>query len=194
MGRDRSFDEAEILEKVADVFSVNGFAGTSVAMLADATGLGKQSLYNTFGDKEALYIKAVGCAAARFGKAVKKMQAADTGAQAMQIFFSEIALLCASNLAPERVCIVSAGLLESIGAPEIQAALERKWGGTHELVRSTIERGQRDGSIANPAPSVVLADMMMSIMSGMRVAAKVESSRARLSSTVDLALQMLATP
>jgi TetR/AcrR family transcriptional regulator, transcriptional repressor for nem operon len=194
MGRERSFDEAEILERAANVFSVSGFSGTSVAMLSDATGLGKQSLYNAFGDKEALYLKAMECAVNRFGKAVVKMQNAETGAEAMRIFFSEIAVLCSSNLAPERVCMVSAGLLEAIDAPEIQSALERKWAGTHELVRSTIERGQRDGSIQNRAPSVALADIMMSIMSGMRVAAKVESSRARLPATVELALQMLAKP
>ena len=45
MSRERSFDEAEVLERAADAFSVHGYAGTSVAILAAATGLGKQSLY-----------------------------------------------------------------------------------------------------------------------------------------------------
>jgi TetR/AcrR family transcriptional regulator, transcriptional repressor for nem operon len=191
MGRDRSFDESEILEKAADAFSLHGYSGTSVAMLTEATGVGKQSLYNTFGDKEALYLRSVDCATARFYGAVQRVQKAKNGRLALEIFFTEIAMLCASNDAPKRVCIVSAGLLESVEVPEIQAALERKWNSTHEVIRSSIERGQKDGSILNMSPSIELADMMMSIMSGMRVAAKVEGSRSRLKATVALTLRIL---
>jgi TetR/AcrR family transcriptional regulator, transcriptional repressor for nem operon len=193
MGRERHFDEAAILEKAADTFSVHGFSGTSVAMLSDATGLGKQSLYNTFRDKESLYLKAIECATARFGRAVTRMQEAKKGRLAVEIFFTEVALLCASKNAPETVCVVSAGLLEAIDAPNVQAVLERKWNSTHELLRSSIERGQKDGSIRNQTASIELADIMMSIMSGMRVAARVESSRNRLMTTVQLSLRILDT-
>jgi TetR/AcrR family transcriptional regulator, transcriptional repressor for nem operon len=193
MGRDRAFDESEILEKAADVFSLHGYSGTSVSMLTEATGLGKQSLYNTFGDKEALYLKSVECATARMVQAVQRVQAAANGRLAMQIFFGEIAMLCASKHAPERVCVVSAGLLESVDTPEVRAVLERKWNSTHELIRSSIERGQKDGSIRNRSPSIELADMMLSVMSGMRVAAQVEGSRKRLSATVVHTLRILDT-
>jgi TetR/AcrR family transcriptional regulator, transcriptional repressor for nem operon len=193
MGRDRSFEESAILEKTADTFSLHGYAATSVAMLTEATGLGKQSLYNTFGDKEALYLKSVECATARLTDAIARVQAAPSGRAALEIFFAEIAMRCSSGDGPTRACIVSAGLLESVDAPEIQATLERKWNSTHELVRSSIERGQRDGSIKNRSPSVELADMMMSIMSGMRVTAKVQASRSRLHATVALTLQILDT-
>ena len=37
------------------VFWRQGFAGTSIADLVEATGLQRQSLYNTFGDKQALF-------------------------------------------------------------------------------------------------------------------------------------------
>ena len=54
-GRPRSFDESEVLEAAMQVFWDHGFDGSSVRALEDATGLGRQSLYNTFGDKRALF-------------------------------------------------------------------------------------------------------------------------------------------
>jgi TetR/AcrR family transcriptional repressor of nem operon len=54
-GRPRSFDEADVLEHATQVFWTQGFEATSVADLEAATGLGRQSLYNAFGGKRALY-------------------------------------------------------------------------------------------------------------------------------------------
>jgi TetR/AcrR family transcriptional repressor of nem operon len=59
MPRERCFSEPEVLDRLTDVFSTHGYAGTSLALLQEATGLGKQSLYNTFGDKQSMYLQAI---------------------------------------------------------------------------------------------------------------------------------------
>lgn len=48
-----------ILEKAANVFSVNGYAGTSLDDLMQATQLTKGGIYNHFGSKEALAVEAL---------------------------------------------------------------------------------------------------------------------------------------
>lgn len=58
-GRPREFDEAEALEQIMHVFWAKGFEGASLADLMAATGLQKGSLYAAFGDKRALYLKAL---------------------------------------------------------------------------------------------------------------------------------------
>lgn len=58
-GRPRKFDEAEVLALVRDTFWNNGYAATSVDDLATATGLNRPSLYAAFGDKHALYLRAL---------------------------------------------------------------------------------------------------------------------------------------
>ncbi len=55
-GRPRSFDPAEVLDRVRIVFMDKGFAGASLDELAEAAGLNRPSLYAAFGDKEQLYI------------------------------------------------------------------------------------------------------------------------------------------
>ncbi|KPF69390.1 TetR family transcriptional regulator [beta proteobacterium AAP99] len=191
MARERSFSEPEVLQRAADVFSTHGYGATSVAMLCEATGLGKQSLYNAFGDKQALYLKSVDCAVGRFGAAVAAMKAAPDGRAALQSFFDGLVHVCASGEPALKSCIVTTGLLESVDDPALRLSLQAKWQATHELLRGTIERGQKDGSVRNAAPSAELADLLMSLMSGLRVTARVDDSRARLQRSADLAMAML---
>lgn len=59
LGRPREFDEEQALAQVLDVFWVKGFEGTSMSDLVAATKLKKGSLYAAFGDKRAIYLKAL---------------------------------------------------------------------------------------------------------------------------------------
>ncbi len=50
------FDKEEVLDRAMNLFWKKGYNGTSIRDLEKATGLGKSSLYNTFGGKEALFL------------------------------------------------------------------------------------------------------------------------------------------
>ena len=58
-GRPRAFDPDSVLETVLEMFWMRGFANTSLDDIAAATGVSRPSLAATFGDKEALYLKAM---------------------------------------------------------------------------------------------------------------------------------------
>src|SRR4051812_27330446 len=59
MARPREFDTDAALDGAIGVFREHGFEGSSAQMLVDAMGIGRQSLYATFGDKWQLYRSAV---------------------------------------------------------------------------------------------------------------------------------------
>ena len=59
MARLREFDEKAAIAAVEALFWEKGFEGTSYADLTKATGLGKGSLYSAFGNKQALYKRAL---------------------------------------------------------------------------------------------------------------------------------------
>ena len=59
MGRPREFDVEAALTKIMDVFWAKGFEGATLNDLVNATGLKKGSLYAAFGDKRAMYLKAL---------------------------------------------------------------------------------------------------------------------------------------
>lgn len=191
MPRERAFSEAEVLDRLTDVFSTHGYTGTSLALLQEATGLGKQSLYNTFGDKQAMYLQAIDCAARRAARMTAGMQAAPDGRAALQCFFDALVQGCASDEPAQQACIVTGGLLEGLDEAPLAWALTSRWQATHELLRATVERGQRDGSIASAAPSADLAELLIALVSGLRVAARAGRSRAQMQRLVVTAFQVV---
>ncbi len=58
-GRPRNFDEATALEQAMTAFWRHGYDAVSLDDLQDATGMARQSLYRTFGDKRSLFLRAL---------------------------------------------------------------------------------------------------------------------------------------
>ncbi|AXB78908.1 TetR/AcrR family transcriptional regulator [Novosphingobium sp. P6W] len=59
MARPKEFDVDVAVAAAAGVFKDHGYEGTSAQMLVDAMGIGRQSLYDTFGDKWGIYCAAM---------------------------------------------------------------------------------------------------------------------------------------
>jgi TetR/AcrR family transcriptional repressor of nem operon len=59
MARPKEFDQEKALRKAIRLFSKQGFAATSTDALMRVMGVGRQSMYDTFGDKRALFLKAL---------------------------------------------------------------------------------------------------------------------------------------
>lgn len=59
MPRTKEFDPDEVLEQAMELFWEQGFEATSAQDLVDCTGLNRSSLYNTFGSKQELYLRAL---------------------------------------------------------------------------------------------------------------------------------------
>jgi len=59
MTRVKAFNRDQALKRALELFQARGYGATSIQDLVDAMGIGRQSLYDTFGDKDALYREAL---------------------------------------------------------------------------------------------------------------------------------------
>jgi AcrR family transcriptional regulator len=59
MGRPRSFDRDQVLERAVVTFWEHGYDATSVSLLSERMGISTPSLYTAFGDKRALFLEAL---------------------------------------------------------------------------------------------------------------------------------------
>lgn len=58
-GRPREFDENHALLRAMEVFWSHGFEPASISTLVDHMGVNAQSIYNCFGDKNQLFVRAL---------------------------------------------------------------------------------------------------------------------------------------
>lgn len=58
-GRPRQFDPDEALSRIMELFWEHGYEATGLSDIIAATGMGKASLYAAFGNKQAMYLKAL---------------------------------------------------------------------------------------------------------------------------------------
>lgn len=59
MSRHKQFDREDALQKAMEVFWSRGYEGASIQDLVGHMGINRQSIYDTFGDKHALYQQAL---------------------------------------------------------------------------------------------------------------------------------------
>ena len=59
MARQKEFDQEKALRKAVRLFSQQGFAATSTDELMRVMNVGRESMYDTFGDKRALFLRAL---------------------------------------------------------------------------------------------------------------------------------------
>ncbi len=59
MAGKKAFEPQRVLEKAMNAFWERGYEGLSIEDLVQVTGIGRGSLYATFGDKHALYLAAL---------------------------------------------------------------------------------------------------------------------------------------
>ena len=55
MGRRKTYDRDDLIERSIEMFRDHGYAGTSTQMLVDTLGVNRYSLYAEFGDKQTLF-------------------------------------------------------------------------------------------------------------------------------------------
>src|SRR6185436_6859072 len=111
MPRPKSFDEDAVLEQAVQLFQERGYEGTSLADLETHLGLGRQSLYNAFGDKQTLFLKALERYQRAVGEgALAPIFAPGAGLAAIRAFFTAtVKSLTAPG--PRRACLMANTIL-----------------------------------------------------------------------------------
>jgi AcrR family transcriptional regulator len=89
MGRPKEFDRGEVLERAMEVFWTHGFEVTSMSDLQRALGIGRQSLYDTFGDRKAIFDEALGHYVARSNARNDVLLEVDDGLEAVRNYFDD---------------------------------------------------------------------------------------------------------
>ncbi len=173
MGRPRTFEDDAVVDRAMETFWINGYANTSPAQLAEATGLGKGSLYNAFGSKRELFERAL-ARYDRMGIDLTTDYMSRPGCT-REVVGAYLRNLVDADLADpdRRGCLVANTALELSGHDaEIRRIITAITEHNLTALAERIDQGRRDGDVGRDTDPRAAAEFMMNTIAGLRVMAK----------------------
>ncbi|MFD5645580.1 TetR/AcrR family transcriptional regulator [Streptomyces anulatus] len=193
MARTKEFDPEAALQSALQLFWQRGYEATSMADLVEHLGIGRASIYATFGNKHELYLKALdrysenrdsnllhelsqpGAALPAVRTAVRRFAAeAKPDAQSAQWGFN-------TTTAPEN------------GPPHPPAGPRGvgRSGARDKRVHSALTRAQAQGELPAERDPRALARMLLVLMQGLRIVGKASKGPGRVRDAAEQALSLL---
>lgn len=186
----KQFDEAAVMRTALDVFWSKGFAATSMLDLAGATGVQRGSLYNAYGSKDAIFLRAFEAYADRLLALIRAALDQPDPQAALAAFFEAVITNMTSG-EPARGCLSTRTAVEAAG-PEVR-----------ERVRRWLEEFEAaiDAALATPLfrrrlalPPAEAAQLLVTFTRGLAVMERVHNDRARLQETATSLVRLLVPP
>jgi AcrR family transcriptional regulator len=191
MGRPRSFDLDSTLDRALQVFWRKGYEGTSLSDLTKAMGVHRPSLYAAFGDKRALFRKALDRylhgPAAYTQEALKE----PTARAVVESLLRGAADLNTARRNPGGCLMVQGALASGEAANSIRQELTTCRTAGEAALRRRLQYAKSRGDLPTDADPADLARYIATIIYGIAVQAAGGASRAQLQHVVEMTLQTL---
>lgn len=193
VGRPRSFDEREALEKATRVFRSKGYDGATIDDLVAGMGVGRPSLYAVFGDKRTLFLRVLRAYAethgARFAEALLSPQAVRDSLASFMRYAVESAT--EEGCAPGCLIVCVAPLVNDA---EVRQFLQDAAAAAVALVEGRFRDGIGAGEIPPDFPVAARASQAIDLSRGLTVRAQMGTPRETLLRDVEEAADLVLLP
>lgn len=190
MARTKEFEPEVALRSAMDLFWEQGYEQTSMQDLVSRMGVGRRSLYDTFGDKRTLFTRALSQYVAQQEAAAEETAArASDGRRAVQRIFE--ASVAEGSILRRGCLAVNTATEVAGGDPEVAAIIERHFAQGRRLLLDQIGRGRADGSITGASDPAYLAALLFNAWLGVRVRVRAGASLDRLMADLKAMLSLL---
>ncbi|MGH0032561.1 MAG: TetR/AcrR family transcriptional regulator [Myxococcota bacterium] len=173
-GRPREFDEGEALERAMQLFWSRGYESTRLTDLLAEMGISRQSLYSTFGNKRALFLRTIDHYRETQLSAALKLLAREgpplDNVRAVIGFFHQLA-----GDARCRGCLVANALVEvAPHDPEIALVLSDTLELLQQRIESALDQARQRGDLPPGRSPRTLSQALTNAMLGLAVSGKLE--------------------
>ncbi|SCY68517.1 transcriptional regulator, TetR family [Flavobacterium anhuiense] len=173
MARTKEFNEDQALDKAIEIFWHKGYNGTSAQDLVNHLGLSRSSLYDTFGDKQKLFVKSL----KRYQKQnLDSLNELFENAENIKTALTEIFKQAVIESLQDRITkgcfMVNSAVELAMHDPEIAKIVHDNQKVVEDVFCNAVRKGQKLGQISEKQDARSLARFIFNNYSGIRVLAR----------------------
>ncbi|MEV0686713.1 TetR/AcrR family transcriptional regulator [Nocardia sp. NPDC050378] len=191
-GRPRQFDLDDVLCRAERLFWTNGFEGTTMAQLSEATGLQAGSIYAAFGSKAGLFEHVVDHYQQQVGRGyVEDALAAPSVHELIRRWLDGVVRFTTGADTPSGCLLVQSALVTGDGAERTRDLIRARHQASAAAVTERMHRAQESGDLPAHVDPALAVRFLTTVAEGLAVEAAMGTSRAELLALVDLVTQRL---
>src|SRR5438552_48373 len=192
MARHKEFDQDEALQKAMEVFWSRGYEGTSIQDLVGQMGINRQSLYDTFGDKHALYLQSLDrYCQIESRKAIELLENSASVKKAVRKLFAGVVEGALSDN-QRRGCFAGNAMSELAGRCKATAArTSSNMAAMEGAFYRALLRGKKEGELNSVREPRAVARFLYSSLQGLVLMSKATPDRRTLEDVVKITLSVL---
>ena len=192
-GRPRSFDETGALEKATQVFRSKGYDGVTIDDLVAGMGVGRPSLYAVFGDKRAIFLRALRAYAEREGGLAAKALLSPGALRDSLAGFLRQAVESATEKGSAPGCLLVC-VAPLVNDAEVRKFVQNAAAAAVAMVEGRFRDGIGAGEIPSDFPVAVRASQVMDLGRGLAMRAQLGTPRKTLLKDAEQAADLVLLP
>ena len=189
-GRPREFDVDDALAAALRVFWSKGYEGASLTDLTEAMGITRPSLYAAFGNKEALFRKALDLYEREKLAYIGEALAAPTSRQVAERMLTGALEMQTSECEPRGCLRVISTMSCGAEAESVRSDLIARRASSQKALTDRMQRAKDEGDLPPHTDVEGITNYLLAILQGMSVQAGSGASKAQLEEVVRTSLAM----
>jgi len=185
------FDREKVVNDALLLFWQKGYVATSMEDIKAATGIKESSLYNTFGNKKALFVEALEAYASRVRANIAGLPAKDRPAESIRLLLRQIASQAANHDAAVGCMLMNSAL--ELG-PEYQDIVDfvmKQYEGIEKWLHATLVHAQSMGEVSSEKDPETLARFFTYSVQSMFTIARTRPTKEFMNDVVNTTLSLL---
>ena len=193
-GRPRQYDEGVALQAAGEVFWTKGFSATSLDDLTVAMGMNRPSIYRAFGDKEAVYRKALMQFCQGMEAAFERtMLAEDDIRKALASFYQDALAVYTSGEQPKGCLVMGTAVAAAVCHPEIQADLLNVIRDLDQKIAKRLEQARDAGQLEASFDATGRAAVAQSLLHSLSLRARAGETPKRLRRMIEAGVETVVS-